>query len=105
LRCENEKQWGISKLKHTPDEIRAMIKEIEDTHQDVIRMSAREIATHENVVYWHSRRTRFIGMVDILKWVLGEETDHSKYPCMDGWAEALAKAGISPWAESQDTKE
>lgn len=95
----------MSKLNHTPDEIRAMIKEIEETHQDVIRMSAREIAAHENVVYWHSPRTRFIGMVDILNWVLGEETDLGKYPCMKDWAEALAEAGISPWAESQDTKE
>lgn len=81
-----------------------MIKEIEDTHQDVINMSAEAIATHEHVVYWHSRRTRFIGMVDILNWVLGEETDLSKYPCVEGWAEALAAAGISPWAESQATE-
>ena len=79
-----------------------MIAEIEDTHADVIAMSAAEIANHENVVHWHSRRTRFIGMVDILNWVLGEETDTSKYPCMENWAEELAKAGISPWAESID---
>ena len=92
----------MSTLQHTPDEIRTMIREIEDTHADVIQMSAAEIATHENVVHWHSRRTRFIGMVDILNWVLGEETDTGKYPCMQGWAEELAKAGISPWAESID---
>lgn len=91
----------MSGLQHTPDEIRSMIAEIEETHQDVIAMSAAEIAAHEDVVYWHSRRTRFIGMVDILNWVLGEETDVSKYPCMEGWAEELAKADISPWAESQ----
>ena len=95
----------MSELRHTPDEIRAMIQEIEDTHQDVIAMSATEIATHEDVVFWHSRRTRFIGMVDILNWVLGEETDLSKYPCMEGWAEALAEAHLSPWAESQATGE
>lgn len=80
-----------------------MIAEIEDTHADVITMSAEEIARHEDVVYWHSRRTRFIGMVDILNLVLGEETDLSRYPCMAGWAEELAKAGISPWAESIST--
>ena len=56
----------MSTPQHTPDEIRTMIAEIEATHADVIGMSAAEIARHENVVYWHSRRTRFIGMVDIL---------------------------------------
>ncbi len=90
----------MSELRHSPAEIRTMITEIEDTHADVIGMSAAEIANHENVVFWHSRRTRFIGMVDILNWVLGEETDLSKYPCMTDWAEELAKAGVSPWAGS-----
>lgn len=88
-------------VNHTPDEIRQMIAEIEETHADVIKMSAAEIAGHPDALYWHSRRTRFIGMVDILNWVLGEETDTTKYPCMQGWAEALAKAGHSPWAESE----
>ena len=41
----------MSELRHPPDEIRAMIREIEDTHQDVIKMSAGEIAAHEDVVY------------------------------------------------------
>ncbi len=93
----------MGNLQHTPDEIHTMIAEIEATHADVIGMSAAEIAGHENVVYWHSRRTRFIGMVDILNWALGEETDTTKYPCMKSWAEELAKAGVSPWAESIDT--
>lgn len=95
----------MSQLQHTPDEIRSMIAEIEDTHKDVIAMSAAAVATHPDVVYWHSRRTRFIGMVDILNWTLGEKTDFAKYPCMKDWAEELAKAGISPWSESQQQSE
>ena len=91
----------MSELNHTPDEVREMIREIEDTHADVIQMSAAEIAQSDKVVYWHARRTRFIEMVDILNWVLGETTDKAKYPCMDGWAEALGEAGISPWAENE----
>lgn len=91
----------MSEFKHTPEEVRQMIREIEETHADVIRMSAAEIAGHEQVVYWHSRRTRFIEMVDILNWTLGDVTDRSKYPCMAGWSEELAKAGISPWAENR----
>lgn len=91
----------MSETRHTPEEIRRMIAEIEETHADVIGMSAAEIATHKDVVYWYSRHTRMISMVDILNWVLGEETDTSKYPCMKGWAEELARAGILPWAESE----
>ncbi len=91
----------MNDFKHTPEDVRQMIKEIEDTHADVIEMSAAEIAQHQDVVYWHARRTRYIEMVDILNWVLGDTTDKAKYPCMDGWAEELAKAGISPWAENK----
>jgi hypothetical protein len=91
----------MSETRRTPEELRRMITEIEEMHADVIGMSAAEIATHKDVVYWHSRHTRMIGMVDILNWVLGEETDTSKYPCMQGWAEELARAGISPRTERE----
>ena len=93
----------MSDFNHTPEEVRQMIREIEETHADVIAMSAAEIAQSDKVVYWHGRRTQFIEMVDILNWVLGETTDKAKYPCMQGWDQELAKAGISPWAESEPT--
>ena len=91
----------MSDFAHTPEEVRQMIRELEDTHADVIAMSAHEIATHKDVVYWHARRTRMIEMIDILNWALGDTTDKDKYPCMKGWSEELSKAGISPWAENK----
>ena len=90
----------MSEFNHTPEDVRQMIREIEDTHADVIQMSAAEIARSDRVVYWHGRRTQFIEMIDILNWALGETTDKSKYPCMQDWDQELAKAGLLPWAES-----
>jgi hypothetical protein len=91
----------VDHVDHTPAEIRRMITEIEATRADVIQISAAEIARYPDALYGHSRRARFIRVVDILNWVLGERTDASQYPCMQGWAEELAKAGHAPWTESE----